>query len=177
VVAAFDLGRFHTLLDLGGATGHLAVAACRRHPQLRALVFDLPGTQELAKELISTTDVADRIDLVAGDFFADTLPAADIIAVGRIVHDWSLDKVRRLLHKIHERLPSGGALLILEKLLNDDRSGPSWAVLQSLNMLVCTEGKERTLAEYTALLHDAGFTRVAGQRTVTPLDAVLAVKG
>ena len=61
-----------------------------------------------------------------------------------------------------------------EKLLDDDKSGPRWAVMQSLNMLVCTEGKERTVAEYTALLREAGFDRVEGRRTDSPLDAVLA---
>src|SRR5262249_38798887 len=121
-------------------------------------------------------DVADRIEVVAGDFFTDPLPAADLFAVGRILHDWAEDNIRRLLRAIHDRLPTGGALLVAEKLLDDDRTGPPWAVLQSLNMLVCTEGKERPLAEYAALWQEAGFTRVEGRRTNSPLDAVLATK-
>jgi acetylserotonin N-methyltransferase len=84
--------------------------------------------------------------------------------------------VRRLLRAVHQRLPPGGALLVAEKLLDDDRAGPARAVFQSLNMLVCTEGKERTLGEYEALLREAGFGRVEGRRTDSPLDAVLAVK-
>ena len=80
------------------------------------------------------------------------------------------------LRKVYERLPAGGALLVAEKLLADDRSGPRWAVMQSLNMLVCTEGKERTLGEYAELLKEAGFARVEGRRTDSPLGAVLAVK-
>jgi len=176
VAAAFDLGCFRRLADLGGATGHLAVAACRRYPQLRAVVFDLPEVIPLARELVGASDVADRIEVVAGDFFTDPLPAADLFAVGRILHDWAEDKIRRLLRAIHDRLPTGGALLVAEKLLDDDRTGPPWAVLQSLNMLVCTEGKERTLAEYAALLQEAGFNRVEGRRTNSPLDAVLATK-
>jgi acetylserotonin N-methyltransferase len=176
VAAAFDLGRFRRLADLGGATGHLAVAACRRYPHLRAVVFDLPEVIPLARELVGASDVADRIEVVAGDFFTDPLPEADLFALGRILHDWAEDKIRRLLRAIHDRLPAGGALLVAEKLLDDDRTGPPWAVLQSLNMLVCTEGKERTLAEYTALLQEAGFNRVEGRRTNSPLDAVLATK-
>jgi acetylserotonin N-methyltransferase len=176
VTAAFDLSRFRRLADLGGATGHLAITACRRYPMLRAVVFDLPEAIPLARELVGATEVADRIEVVAGDFFNDPLPAADLFAVGRILHDWAEDKIRRLLLAIQDRLPPGGALLVAEKLLDDDRTGPPWAVLQSLNMLVCTEGKERTLAEYTALLKDAGFSRVEGRRTDSPLDAVLAVK-
>jgi acetylserotonin N-methyltransferase len=176
VVAAFDLGRFRRLVDLGGATGHLAVAACRRYPQLRAVVFDLPGTQTLAGELVAASDVASRIELQGGDFFTDALPEADLFAVGRIVHDWSQEKIDRLLRNIHDRLPPGGALLVAEKLLDDDRAGPSPAVFQSLNMLVCTEGKERTIGEYKALLRGVGFACVEGKRTGTPLDAVLATK-
>jgi acetylserotonin N-methyltransferase len=177
VVTAFDLSRFRRLVDLGGATGHLAVAACRRYPNLRAVVFDLPMAQPLARELIAASGVAERIELVPGDFFTDPLPEGDLFALGRIVHDWAQAKIHQLLHKVYERLPAGGALLVAEKLLNDDKSGPAWAVLQSLNMLTCTEGKERTLAEYQALLRDAGFSRVEGRRTDTPLDAMLAIKG
>jgi acetylserotonin N-methyltransferase len=176
VVAAFDLGRFRRLIDLGGGTGHLAVAACRRYPELRAVVFDLPEAAPLARELIADSPVADRVEVLAGDFFTDPLPDGDLFAVGRILHDWTEAKVLRLLGRIHERLPAGGALLIAEKLLTDDRAGPPWALLQSLNMLVCTEGKERTLGEYESLLHRAGFAEVQGCRTPSPLDAVLAIK-
>jgi acetylserotonin N-methyltransferase len=177
VVAAFDLSRFTHLVDLGGATGHLALAACRRYPHLRATVFDLPAVIPMANERIAAEpDVAGRVRTVTGDFFVDELPPADLYAVGRILHDWGEDKIRQLLTRIYQALPAGGALLVAEKLLDDDRSGPRWAQLQSLNMLVCTEGKERTLGEYAGLLRAAGFTRVDGRRTTSPLDAVLAVK-
>jgi acetylserotonin N-methyltransferase len=66
--------------------------------------------------------------------------------------------------------------VIAEKLLDDDKSGPRWAQMQSLNMLVCTEGKERTLAEYEALLKRAGFAEVVGCRTASPIDVILALK-
>ena len=115
--------------------------------------------------------------LIVGDFFTDPLPEADIFTLCRVLHDWSEDKIRTLLKKVWERLPSGGALLIAEMLLSDNKSGPVPALMQSLSMLVCTEGKERTLAEYTALLREAGFAQVEGKVTNAPLDAILAVKG
>jgi len=176
VVAAFDLGRFSTFVDLGGATGHLAIAACERYPNLRGIVFDLPEAVPLAREIVGGSSVANRITIEAGDFFNDTLPQADLYALGRIVHDWAEEKIVNLLTRIHAALPAGGALLIAEKLLHEDKGGPDWAQLQSLNMLVCTEGKERTLAEYTALLLRGGFAQITGHRTAAPLDAVLAVK-
>jgi acetylserotonin N-methyltransferase len=176
VVAAFDLSRFRRLVDLGGATGHLAVAACERYPHLRAAVFDLPPVVEFAREQVALSPAADRIELIPGDFFADKLPEADLFAVGRILHDWSEEKIRSLLRKIFDRLPAGGGLLIAEKLLAADKSGPTGAHMQSLNMLICTEGKERTLEEYATLLRDAGFGEVQGQLTGAPVDAVLAMK-
>jgi acetylserotonin O-methyltransferase len=176
VVASFDLGRFRRLVDLGGATGHLTVAACERYPSLHGVVFDLPDAAPLAREMVAASSVADRITVQAGDFFTDPLPEADLFAVGRILHDWSQEKIDILLRKVYERLPAGGALLVAEKLLSDDRTGPVWAQMQSLNMLVCTEGKERTLPEYEALLKRAGFAEVQGRTTSAPLDAVLAIK-
>jgi acetylserotonin N-methyltransferase len=177
VVAAFDLSRFHRLVDLGGATGHLAITACARYPGLSAAIFDLPSVLPHARAYVESSPHRDRVELIAGDFFSDPLPEADLFSLGRILHDWSEEKIRTLLAKICRRLPDGGALLIAEMLLNEDKAGPMPAIMQSLSMLVCTEGKERTLAEYAALLRAAGFTKVEGKVTGAPLDAVLAVKG
>jgi acetylserotonin N-methyltransferase len=171
VVTAFDLSRFRRLADLGGATGHLGLAAAERYPQMNVVLFDLPQVIDFAMDL-----VGERLELMPGDFFTDRLPDADLFALGRILHDWSEDKIRKLLARIHAALPAGGGLLIAEKLLREDRSGPVATHMQSLNMLVCTEGRERTLSEYTALLSEAGFKEVHGKVTGTILDAILAKK-
>jgi len=176
VARAFDLSAFHTIADLGAATGHLTIAACEAWPQLSGVAFDLPPVIPFAAEQIAKSSAASRISTVAGDFFKDELPNADLYALGRILHDWSEDRIRHLLRRICERLPSGGALLIAEKLLHEDRTGPASAYMQSLSMLVCTEGRERTLTEYQALLTEAGFARVEGKRTGKYLDAILASK-
>lgn len=171
VVGAFDLSRFHHLVDLGGATGHLALAAKDRYPHLTVTLFDLPESIEVAREYAS-----DHLQFIAGDFFVDELPQADLYAVGRILHDWSEEKIRRLLARIHAALAPGGALLIAERILREDRSGPLATNMQSLNMLICTEGRERTLGEYSALLRQAGFQNIEGRLTGAPLDAILAIK-
>jgi acetylserotonin N-methyltransferase len=161
VAAAFDLSRFHRLIDLGGASGHLAEAVHERYPQIQAQVFDLPEVAELYPGTI------------AGDFFIDPLPEADLYSVGRILHDWSDEKIQRLLARIHAALPEGGGLLIAEKLLEP---GYVSAHMQSLNMLVGTEGRERSAAEYETLLRAAGFSKVDSRVTGAYLDAVLAIK-
>ena len=171
VAAAFDLSRFHRLVDLGGGTGHLALAARERYPGLKVTLFDLPPVIEFARE-----HTHGEIELIAGDFFHDEIPNADLYAVGRILHDWSEEKISALLRKIFEALPVGGALLIAERLLKEDRGGPVATHMQSLNMLVCTEGRERTLSEYNALLRAAGFGDAQAAVTGTALDAILAIK-
>lgn len=161
VAAAFDLSRFHRLVDLGGASGHLAQAVRERYPQMEALVFDLPEVAQLYPGTI------------AGDFFTDPLPQADLYSLGRILHDWSDEKITRLLAKIHAALPQGGGLLIAEKLLASDNVP---AHMQSLNMLICTEGRERSADEYATLLGAAGFSQVDSRSTGAYLDATLAIK-
>jgi acetylserotonin N-methyltransferase len=161
VAAAFDLSRFRRLIDLGGASGHLAEAVRERYPRIDAQVFDLPEVASLYPGTI------------AGDFFTDPLPEADLYSLSRILHDWSDEKNHRLLEKIHAALPAGGGLLIAEKLLRPDDVS---AHMQSLNMLIGTEGRERSAAEYEALLRAAGFSKVESSVTGAYLDAVLAIK-
>ena len=139
-------------------------------------MFDLRSVTPQAERFIREAGLEDRVTVHAGDFFTDPLPPADLYALGRIVHDWSEEKVRGLLDKIHAALPPGGGVLIAERLLYPFKDGPLNANLQSLNMLVVTEGKERTAAEYEALLRQSGFGQVQARTTGRPLDAVLAIK-
>ena len=177
IVAAMDLSRFRHLCDLGGATGCLAIEACQRYPALRATVFDLPGVIPETKHYIERAGLADRIGVHEGDFFADELPEADLFVLGQIVHDWPEARIELLLEKIYRRLPPRGGILICEKILNPLKDGPLSSNLQSLNMLVMMEGKERTAAEYEALVRRAGFQSFQACSTGRTVDAMLAIKG
>jgi acetylserotonin N-methyltransferase len=171
LVAAFDLSRFRRLVDLGGASGHLALAARQRYPQMRICVFDLAAVIEEARRF-----VGDQVELVAGDFFADPLPQADLYSLGKVLHTWSDEKARRLLAKIYAALPNGGGLLVTSRLLQDDCLGPAEVTLHSLNMLVASEGREYSFQGYRTLLEGAGFVDVQVGKTGAPLDAILAIK-
>jgi acetylserotonin N-methyltransferase len=140
------------------------------------VLFELPGAESLARKVIGRSPAADRISIQTGDFFQDELPQGDLFALGRILHDWTDEKGLQLLGRIHRALPSGGAVLLAEKLLDEDRHGPAWALSQDLNMLCCTEGQERTFSEYAGLLHAAGFVDARASVTLSPLDAVIASK-
>src|SRR5450432_278818 len=120
VVTAFDLGRFRRIVDLGSATGHLVIAACERYPELRGAVFDLPRVTAMARDEVARSSARDRIEVLAGDFFADELPPADLYSVGQVLHDWDEARIARLLTRIFDRLPPGGGLLVAEKLLAED---------------------------------------------------------
>ena len=176
VVRAFDLSGFRRLVDLGGATGHLAIAACEAYPALRAAILDLPQVAAVAREYVEGSPVQDRIEVIEGDFFRDDLPEADLFTLGRIVHDWGETRIEVLLRKIYDRLPAGGGLLIAEKLKSDDGVGPVHVNMQCLNMLICTEGQERGLEQYSALLQAVGFASVEGRVTGQPIDAIFARK-
>jgi acetylserotonin N-methyltransferase len=170
-IAAHDLSEVQHFVDLGGGTGHLALAFLDRYPNAKATVFDLPQVIPLTREITQN-----RVATIAGDFFQDPLPPADCYAAARILHDWPLPQIQKLLAKIHEALPPNGRLLICEMLVNETRTGPAKAMMQSLNMLTCTEGQERTAAEYDALCKAAGFKTVQAKTTGAPVDAVLAIK-
>ncbi len=176
VAASFDLSAHRRVADLGGGTGHLVAAICNRYPAMEGVVFDLPHVAPIARSRLAAAGLADRVSVVEGDFFTDPLPAADLYCLGRIVHDWGEAKVRALLGKIHAALPVGGAVLLAEALLNEEKTAPLSGLLQSLNMLACTEGKERNLAEYRSLLESEGFRDVRGAVTGGPVDAVYALR-
>jgi acetylserotonin N-methyltransferase len=177
VVSAFDLSAYRQFVDVGGATGHLAMAALERYPRMRATLFDQTRVIDSVQETALESPFAARLELAKGNFFdGESIPAGDVYGLGRILHDWPDEKVVVILRGIHDRLPSGGGVLLAEKLLKEDKSGPLSAHLQSLNMLVCAEGKERTLSEFRALLESCGFGHVEGRVTGAPLDAVFAQK-
>jgi len=192
VVASFDLSSYKHMVDVGGGTGVLVFEALRAYPELRASVFELPSVVKHTKQFLvrmqmlqqerdqrkskQLIDVESRVALVAGDFFADELPEGDLFVLSQILHDWGDSKCVQLLEKIYRRLPENGAVLIAEKLLDESRCEALSVIIQDLNMLVQTEGKERTLKDFVKMLSAVGFAEVQGTRTGSYLDAVLARK-
>ncbi|XP_035031067.1 probable bifunctional dTTP/UTP pyrophosphatase/methyltransferase protein isoform X2 [Hippoglossus stenolepis] len=172
VATAFDLSTFKSACDLGGCTGAMAYEFTKAHPGLSVTVFDLPAVVEMI-EHFQPQHKDNRVSFVAGDFFQDELPKADLYILARILHDWSDEKVHTLLSKIAQTCTSGCALLIAETML--DGLTP-YSALQSLNMLAQAEGMERTESKYTDMLSKHGFGNMRVVHTRNFLDAVLAIK-
>lgn len=157
--AAVDLSGARRLLDVGGGSAAFDIELCRLYSDLTATVYELPKVVDIAAAKIKEAGFADRVETVAGDFFADSsLPGGhDTILLSMIMHDWAEPRCREILQKCWAALPSGGQLIIAELLVNDERTGPPAAALMSLNMLVETEGRNYTPTEYGAWLGDLGY--------------------
>jgi precorrin-6B methylase 2 len=158
-----DFAPFTRLLDVGGGSGACDIELCRRYPHLRASVYDLPFVTEIAAAKAAGAGLGDRIATVRGDFFTDpAFPAGhDVILLSMIMHDWNETQDREILRKCYQALPRGGAVIITELLINDEKTGPAPAALMSLNMLIETEGgRNYTPAEYRAWLGELGFRDV-----------------
>ncbi|XP_049583686.1 probable bifunctional dTTP/UTP pyrophosphatase/methyltransferase protein isoform X2 [Syngnathus scovelli] len=172
VATAFDLSAFKSACDLGGCTGAMALEFAKAHPGMSVTVFDLPTVVEMSPRFLPPC-TEEKVTFVAGDFFKDPLPKADLYILARILHDWSDDKVNLLLSKIADACTPGCAVVIAETMLDE---WSTYSTLQSLNMLVQTEGRERTQWDYAALLNKHGFGNTRVVHTRNFLDALLAIK-
>ncbi|XP_075449190.1 acetylserotonin O-methyltransferase-like [Ascaphus truei] len=175
VIAAFDLSVFSTVYDLGGCSGCLAKQFVSVYPESTVTILDMPKVVQMAKKHF-ITDEEHRISFHEGDFFNDPIPEADLFIMARIIHDWTEEKCSQLLNKIYKSCKPGGGLLLVEVLLNEDKSGPLTSQLLSLNMLVHAEGKERTPSEYSKLLTASGFKDIQVKATGKIYDAILGRK-
>jgi SAM-dependent methyltransferase len=157
-----DLEGCRTLLDLGGGPGTYAVHFCLENPEMRATVFDLPGSEPVARETIERFGVADRVSFQPGDYHEDEIQGRyDAVWSSHIYHGEGPDGCRALLGKAVSALNPGGRLFIHEFILNDRRDGPLFPALFSLNMLVNTpEGRSYSESELRGMLRDAGVSEI-----------------
>lgn len=154
------------VLDIAGGTGIYTFAMLRRHPNLRGVILDRAEVLKVAREFAEQYGVADRTEFVAGDMFADALPAdCDAILLSNVLHDWDVPECRLLVNRCAAALPSGGQLLIHDVFLNDELDGPLPIALYSAALFVLTEGRAYSAAEYRQWLGDAGLE--AGEVTPT----------
>lgn len=146
------------VLDVGGGTGIYSIALLQRHPNLRAIVFDRAEVLKVAAEMAKAYVVADRIDLVAGDMFADPFPVeADIVLLSNILHDWDVPECEKLIERCAAATRPGGRVVIHDVFLDDDLCGPLPLALYSAALFTMTEGRAYSAAEYREMLTRAGL--------------------
>lgn len=158
IARQFPWDRYRTLIDVGCAQGGLPVTLAQAHPHLAGGGFDLPAVEPVFTAHVATHGLAGRLRFHPGDFLRDPLPAADVLVMGHILHDWDLAQKRELLAKAHAALPPGGALIVYDMMIDDARRANAAGLLMSLNMLIETPGGfDYTGADCIGWLRAAGF--------------------
>ena len=156
LLAAYDFGRFQTLVDVGGGNGTLLAAILAAYPALTGVLFDQPHVVAQAPAVLAAAGLAERCRVVGGDFFAEVPGGGDAYLMRAVIHDWSDEESRRILAAVRRAMPAGGVLLLVERVIAPPNEGPE-AKFGDLNMLVAAGGRERSAEEFAALLAAAGF--------------------
>ncbi len=173
----FDFSPYKTVCDVGGATGQLSIILAQHHEHLHCMSFDLPVVAPIAGRTIEGAGLSERVEAVAGDFFAEPLPKADVITMGMILHDWNLDGKKHLIRRAYEALPDGGAFIAVENIIDDDRRENVFGLMMSLNMLIeFGDAFDFTGADFRGWCEEAGFRSVEVVHLAGPASAAIAYK-
>ncbi|HKI87906.1 MAG TPA: methyltransferase, partial [Draconibacterium sp.] len=168
----FDFSGYQSLCDIGGAGAQLSAHVVSHNPHMRCTSFDLPPVSPIALENISKMGLADKVNVKSGDFFTDAFPRADVITMGNILHDWGTSEKKLLISKAYDALPEGGALVVIENMIDDERRENAFGLLMSLNMLIeTTEGYDFTVADFDSWTKEAGFSETSVMHLTGPSSA------
>ena len=177
IAKKFHWGTYRKFADIGTAQGGLPVRLALAHPHLSGIGFDLPVCRPIFEEYVDSFRLGDRLRFCSGDFFTDPLPAADVLVMGHILHDWNLEEKHMLIAKAYGVLPPGGALLVFESLIDDDRGTNAFGLLMSLNMLIeTTGGFDYTGSDCSSWMREAGFRETRVEHLVGPDSMVIGIK-
>ena len=156
MLSAYDFSSVKTLADIGGGNGSLITMVLQRYPKLKGILYDIDHVVARAKPRLEAAGVADRCQVIAGNFFESVPKGADTYLMRHIIHDWDEARCIQILKHVRAVLPTGGKLLLIEAVVPMGNE-PSFGKLIDINMLVMPGGKERTADEYKALYAAAGF--------------------
>lgn len=177
IASQFDWSTYKTVADCGTAQGDLVVQVALKNPHLEGLGFDLPEIAPIFEEYVEEHGLSSRVHFQAGSFFSDPLPKVDVIMMGHVLHDWNLNEKKLLIGKAYEALPPGGALIVYESIIDNDRRKNSFGLLMSLNMLIETPGGfDYTGADCMGWMKDAGFRETRLEHLVGPDSMVVGMK-
>lgn len=177
IAAGFPWERYTSVVDIGCAEGGVPVAIARANPHMRGGGFDLPVVQSVFEDYVAEAGLTDRLQFHPGDFFNDPMPSADVLIMGHILHDWNLDEKRALLAKAYDALPDGGALIVYEAIIDDDRRENAFGLLMSLNMLIESPGGfDYTGRDCQEWMQETGFSNTYVQHLAGPESMVVGFK-
>ena len=177
IAEKFPWDRYHTVIDIGAAEGCVPAQLALRYPHLTGGGFDLPAAGAAFDDYVAACGLAGRLQFYPGDFFTDPLPSADVLVLGHILHDWSLEEKLTLLRKAYAALPDGGALIVYDSIIDDDRRANAFGLLMSVNMLIETQaGFDYTFADCRSWMADTGFRDSYTEPLTGPDSMVVGIK-
>jgi len=177
IARGFPWSKYRTAVDVGTAQGDLITQVALANPHIEGTGFDLPEVGPIFEEHVEANRLSGRVKFSPGSFMDQPLPKADVVMMGHILHDWSLETKRMLVRKAYEALPDGGAYIVYESIIDDDRSTNAFGLLMSLNMLIETaDGFDYTGADCAGWMTEAGFRETRVEHLIGPDSMVIGIK-
>ena len=173
----FPWTQYRTVVDAGTAQGDLVTQIALANPHIQGIGFDLPVVAPIFEEYVAENGLASRVRFYSGSFFSDPLPKADVVTMGHILHDWDLEEKKLLIGRAYEALPEGGAFIVYDALIDDERRTNAFGLMMSLNMLIETPGGfDYTGADCCGWMREAGFRETRVQHLSGPDSMVIGIR-
>ncbi len=177
IAQKFPWANYKSCADIGTAQGDLVTQITLANAHLTGIGFDLPEVGPVFEEYIAANGLAERVSFTGGSFFTDELPKADVLLFGHILHDWDLETKLMLLRKAYAALPEGGAVIVYDSIIDDERKQNAFGLLMSLNMLIETPGGfDYTGADCIGWMQQTGFKDCRVEHLVGPDSMVIGIK-
>lgn len=177
IVAKFPWQDYSNMMDIGCAEGAVPVQIALAHEHITCGGFDLPPLKPVFDAYVARFGLGERLSFTAGNFFVDPLLKADVLIIGDILYGLNIDEKRLLLKKAYDALPEGGALIVYDAILDDERRSNAYGLLLSLTMLVTTPGGfGYTGAECRAWMQETGFRESYVEHLAGPESMVVGIK-
>jgi O-methyltransferase domain/Dimerisation domain len=177
IARKFPWKQYKTYADVGAAQGDLAVQIALANLHLSGLGYDLAEVGPIFEEYVEKNGLSGRLNFQSGNFFTDALPKVDVITMGHILHDWNLEEKKMLLRKAHQALPAGGAVVVYDAIIDDDRSKNAFGLMMSLNMLIETPGGfDYSGADCVGWMKEVGFRESRVEHLAGPDSMVVGIK-
>lgn len=177
IAAQFPWAQYQSCADIGTAQGDLVTQIALAQPHIRGVGFDLPEVAPVFEDYVEENGLTERVSFTGGSFFTDDLPQADVLLFGHILHDWNLETKKMLLSKAYAALPVGGAVVVYDAIIDDERRQNAFGLLMSLNMLIETPGGfDYTGADCVGWMQEVGFKDCRVEHLVGPDSMVIGIK-
>ncbi|HEV2273439.1 MAG TPA: methyltransferase [Acidobacteriaceae bacterium] len=177
IAKQFPWQQYKSAVDVGTAQGDLVVQVAMGNPHIAGIGFDLPEVGPIFEDYAADNGLSSRVAFHPGSFFDMPMPQADVVMMGHVLHDWNLEEKKLLIRKAYEAVSPGGALIVYESIIDDERAQNSFGLLMSLNMLVETPGGfDYTGADCIGWMQEAGFQETRVEHLIGPDSMVIGIK-